>query len=174
MSDLAERERGFDAFVRDSSRGLLRVGWLLTGDWATAEDLVQTALVTTWRKWRTIRRADRPAVYVHRVMMTTYLGWRRRRWTGEVPSADMPDRAAGPDEFGRFDLQQSLRSAMHRLPPKQRATITLRYFLDLSERATADALGCSLGTVKSNAARAIATLRTDPNLAALLDEGVIR
>ncbi len=174
MSDLVEREHVFDAFVRDNSPALLRVGWLLTGDWASAEDLVQSALVTTWRKWQTIRRTDRPAVYVHRVMMTTYLGWRRRRWVGEVPRPDLPDHPAAFDEFGRSDLQQSLRSAMLRLPPKQRATIALRYFLDLSERDTADTLGCSLGTVKSNAARAIATLRTDPNLAALLDEGVTR
>jgi RNA polymerase sigma-70 factor (sigma-E family) len=158
---------GFDDFVVEHGRGLLRLAWLLTGDWAAAEDLVQTTFTKTWKNWDRVSRADEPAAYVRRILVNTHLRWRRRRWTGEQPYAEVPEQA-DRDEIGTVELRQSLRTALGTLPPRQRAVVALRYFADLSEIQTAAALGCSTGTVKSQASRALATLRSNPALADLL------
>ena len=75
---------GFREFVEARSSALLRSGWLLTGDWPSAEDLVQTALAATWPRWTSLTRQDAPEVYVRKIMVNTFLRWRRRRWTGEI------------------------------------------------------------------------------------------
>ena len=149
----------FADFVRDRSPELLRSAWLLTGDWHAAHDLVQTALEKCWPKWG--RRIEHPEAYVRRVLLTTYLSWRRRRWTMEVPSEDLPEQAADGDH----DLRLALIGALARLTPRQRAVIVLRYFDDLSEAETAELLGCSVGTVKSHASRGLQELRATPGLA---------
>jgi RNA polymerase sigma-70 factor (sigma-E family) len=154
----------FDEFVRTRSRGLQRTAWLLTGNWASAEDLVQTALAKCWARWNRIDRGEQPDAYVRRVMVTTFLGWRRRRWTGETAVAYLPDEPAPDDAFSASDLRDLLVVALRALPPRQRAVLALRYFDDLTEAATADALGCSVGTVKSQTARALTTMRATPGL----------
>jgi RNA polymerase sigma-70 factor (sigma-E family) len=159
---------GFGEFVTANSRALLRSAWLLTGDWTVAEDLVQTALAAAWPRWSTI---DTPLAYVRRSMVTTYLRWRRRRWTGEIAVAELPDRAA-PESDG--DLRRVLLAALRSLTRQQRAAVVLRYFADLSEADTAAALGCSIGTVKSHTSRALAKLQTLPEIAALLTDEVTR
>jgi RNA polymerase sigma-70 factor (sigma-E family) len=156
----------FDEFVRTRSRALQRTAWLLTGDWAGAQDLVQTALAKCWVRWGRIERADQPDAYVRRVMITTFLGWRRRRWTGESVVSYLPDEPASGDAFAAAELRDLLVAALRQLPPRQRAVIALRYFDDLTEAATADTLGCSIGTVKSQTARALTTLRSAPGLRA--------
>jgi RNA polymerase sigma-70 factor (sigma-E family) len=164
-----ERE-DFDAFVRARSRPLLQAAWLLTGDWQTAEDLLQSALVKVYLAWGRIRRDGNAEAYARRVLVTTYVtGW-RRRWRGEVPTEILPDRAAWRDEFAASDLRHVVVEALHRLPPRQRAVVVLRYYLDLSEREVAAALGCSEGTVKSQAAKGLAALR-DSSLATSVHEG---
>jgi RNA polymerase sigma-70 factor (sigma-E family) len=175
---------GFADFVRAHSGRLQRAAWLLTGDWALAEDLVQTALAATWLHWHTLTRPDAPQLYVRRVMITTFLRWQRRRWNAEIASdgAERADGADGadwvdgppsaPDAYTRSDLRQSLQRALATLPPRQRAVLTLRYFVDLSEADTADALRCSVGAVKSHTAKAMANLRRSGGLAQLRLEEV--
>src|SRR5580693_4628371 len=88
---------GFAQFVDLRQRALQRTAWLLTGDWALAEDLVQTALARTWPRWDRIVRRDDPEVYVRRVMVNTWATWSRRRWRGERASAAVPDSPAPGD-----------------------------------------------------------------------------
>ncbi|HTZ45505.1 MAG TPA: SigE family RNA polymerase sigma factor [Jatrophihabitans sp.] len=157
---------GVEEFVSTHSRSLLRAAWLLTGDWATAEDLVQTTLIATWRRWEAI---DSPEIYVRRVLTNTYLSSRRRRWTGERPVADLPE-LPGPDAYGSSDTRHALTAALATLPAQQRAVVVLRYFLDLSEAQAAASLGCSVGNVKSQSSRALAKLRARPEVQSLLAE----
>lgn len=158
---------GFADFVRERSPALLRSAWLLTGDWHSAHDLVQTALEKSWPRWG--RRMDHPEAYVRRVLLTTYLSWRRRHWTAEVPTAELPEITDPSDEI---ELRQALLGALAVLTPRQRAVIVLRYFDDLSEADAAEALGCSVGTVKAHASRGLAHLRATPGLAESLGQEV--
>ncbi len=153
----------FDGFVEARSPRLLRTAFLLTRNWATAEDLLQTALTKAWFAWGRIEAA--PEAYVRRTMVTTYTSWRRRRWHGETPTQRIPDRP-GPEGTASIDDRAVLGEALDGLPPRQRAAIVLRYFEDLSEAETAAAMGCSIGTVKSQTSKALARLRVDPTLVA--------
>lgn len=145
----------FDAFVRRSSDRLLRTAYLLCGDRGHAEDIVQTALLRTARRWSSARPA--PEAYARRVVVNLAKDrWRtQRRRPSEAPlEADV----AVPVRDGVADRDQLLRAA-RRLPAGQRAVLVLRYFDDLSVADTAAALGCSTGTVKSQTARALERLR---------------
>jgi RNA polymerase sigma-70 factor (sigma-E family) len=159
---------GFREFVAGRSRALLRTAWLLTGDWASAQDLVQTALAKTWPAWSRIRRTDDPEVYVRRVLVTTYATWWRRRWRGEAPAAVLPDTSTAPDAYEEADRRAVVAAALATLTRGQRAVVVLRYFDDLTEAQTASVLGCSVGTVKSQHARALTALRTSAPLAELV------
>lgn len=158
------RER-FDDFVRGRGAALQRTAYLLTGDWALAEDLVQTALARSWPAWGRIQHAD-PEAYVRRVLVNTHASWWRRRWRGEVPTQTLPDRVRVEQDGGRHD-RPALHAALLRLPPRQRAVVVLRFSEDLSEAATAELLGISVGTVKSTTSKALARLRADGALAEL-------
>ncbi len=162
----------FEEFVAARSTALWRSAYLLTGDAHKAEDLLQTALVKAWRRWDSIARRDGVESYVRKAMATTYTDWWRRRWNGEAPSATPPDRAdeSLPAE-ARVDARRDLMTALATLPRGQRAVVVLRYFDDLTEQQTADALGISTGTVKSQASRALRSLRAFPSLANHLGEG---
>lgn len=156
MDPRAEEE--FTRFVADRTAALLRVAHVLTGDQHAAEDLVQTALAKAMLRWRHIE--EHPEAYVRRVLYHEYIsGWRWRRRRPETPMADLPERGAGDVTDAAHD-RMVLRAALLRLPPRQRAVIALRYLDDLSERETAELLGCSTGTVASQASRALAKLRT--------------
>lgn len=159
---------GFRDFVEARSSALLRSGWLLTGDWPAAEDLVQTALAAAWPRWASLRRQDAPELYVRKIMVNTFLRWRQRRWNGEIATGRLPERAAYGDVFAMVDARQSLLAALDRLPARQRAVVVLRYFADQTESQTAAAMGCSVGAVKSHAAKALARLRDAPGLAELM------
>lgn len=161
----------FRDFVADRSESLLRAARLLTGDWAMAEDLVQAALLAAWPRWSTLTRPDAPQLYVQRVMLTTYLRWRRRRWNSEVAVGDLPERGEDDNAFEAADVRGSLEPTLATLPPRQRAVVVLRYFLDLSETQTAQVLGCSVGTVKRHCARALARLRQTPGVTEVLTGG---
>jgi RNA polymerase sigma-70 factor (sigma-E family) len=161
MGKKAGAVAAFEAFVRSRGSALLRTAFLLTGDHGRAEDLVQTALGKAWPHWASIRDGGQEG-YVRRVMVTTYIGWWRRRWTDEFPSDSLPEQAFwGPN----LDVRRDLLKALASLPKGQRAVVVLRYFDDLTEAQTATLMGCSLGTVKSQTARALAALRTCPALA---------
>jgi RNA polymerase sigma-70 factor (sigma-E family) len=161
---------GFAEFVGSRSRSLLRTAWLLTGDWGLAEDLVQSALAKSWAKWESIA-AGRHEAYVRRVMATTFIAWRRRLWNAEYSTKDLRDELSPDDVYARADARVSLVRALQGLPARQRATIVLRFFDDLSETDTALALGCSIGTVKTHASRGLAALRATPGLEMLAVEG---
>lgn len=155
-------------FIDRDSRNLLRSAWLLTGNWATAEDLVQTTLLKSWRHWDAIT-SETPELYVRRVLMNTFLSGQRRKWTRERPVPELPDQA-GMDVLPATELRHVIQGALSGLPTKQRAVVVLRYFNDLSEAQTAQVLDCSVGTVKSQTSRALAKLRSAPELQSLLEE----
>ncbi|MBC7680464.1 MAG: SigE family RNA polymerase sigma factor [Pseudorhodobacter sp.] len=155
----------FDDFVRGRGAALQRTAYLLTGDWALAEDLVQTALARSWPAWGRIHHGD-PEGNVRRVLVNTHASWWRRRWRGEVPTLALPDRAGAEQDGGRDD-RPTRHAALLRLPPRQRAVVVLRFSEDLSEAATAEMLGISTGTVKSTTSKALARLRADGALAEL-------
>lgn len=169
MGDI--ESEGFGEFVDASARSLQRAAWLLTADWSGAEDLVQTSLVITWRHWSRARLA--PMAYAHRVMTRSYLRGQRRRWTAETPTADLPE-APGEDASNAVATAVDVRAALSVLTPQQRVAIVCRYFADLTAGQTAEAMGCSVGTVKSHTARALAKLRRHPSVAAVLEGGVSR
>jgi RNA polymerase sigma-70 factor (sigma-E family) len=150
---------GFEDFVTARSGALFGTALLLTGDAHLAEDLLQTALAKAWLAWGRI--TGEPEAYVRRVLVNTYISMWRRRWNGETPTETLPEEAAPP--HGAED-RHDLRLALGRLPKRQRAVVVLRYVEDLSEREVADLLGCSVGTVKSQASRALAKLAADSGL----------
>jgi RNA polymerase sigma-70 factor (sigma-E family) len=153
---------GFAEFVAARSAGLLRAAWLLTGDEGRAEDLLQTALARTWPRWRRIAATGDPEAYVRRVLFTTYATWWRRRWRGEVPVGDLPNSTAAPGDVSDAILQrEALLRALSGLSRGQRAVVVLRFVEDQTEAQTAALLGCGVGTVKSQTARALARLRAD-------------
>lgn len=159
MGDRSGTVTAFEAFVMARGFALVRTAFLLTGDHGRAEDLVQTALGKAWPRWESIEDHEG---YVRKVMVTTYIAWWRRRWNVEYPTGTLPEEpTSGPN----LDLRHDLLKALASLPKGQRAVIVLRFFEDLTESQTADLLGCSLGTVKSQNARALAALRTCPALA---------
>jgi RNA polymerase sigma-70 factor (sigma-E family) len=153
------QEASFDEFVAARSRALLRTAYLLTRDHALAEDLLQTALTKAWFAWGRIDGNAEP--YVRRILVNTYASWWRRKWHGEHPTDELPERSVD----GAAGEPTDLGAAMARLPRRQRAVVVLRYFEDLTEAQTAEVLGCSVGTVKSQTSKALAKLRIDPALA---------
>jgi RNA polymerase sigma-70 factor (sigma-E family) len=154
---------GFTEFVATRSAVLLRSAWLLTGDTGRAEDLLQTVLATVWPRWNRVAEGGSPEAYVRKALYTTYLSWRRRRWRFELPTAELPEHATG-DLAHDLARRDAVRRALARLSHQQRAIVVLRYVEDLPVAETAEVLGCSEGTVKVQAARALATLRSDPHL----------
>jgi RNA polymerase sigma-70 factor (sigma-E family) len=155
----------FADFVRARGAALQRTAFLLTGDWAAAEDLLQTVLARSYVAWSRIRHED-PEGYIRAVLVNTYASWWRRRWRGELPTGTVPDRPA-PDEYTAVDDRAALAAALGRLPRRQRITIVLRFHEDMTEAAVAATMHCSIGTVKSQTAKALARLRTDPALSGL-------
>lgn len=149
-------DQDFEQFAASAMPGLLRFGHMLTGDPLRAEELVQQALVSTWGRWRRIEH-DQPHAYVRRAMVHTHTSWWRRS-RHESPLPPGYDRAA-PEGNDLAERDRTV-AALRLLPPRQRAVIVLRYYEDLSEADIAAVLGCSPGTVKSQASRALRTLRT--------------
>lgn len=153
-------EEEFRAFVAARQGALLRVGFLLTGDGGAAEDLVQSALAKTYLRWGRLRAPAAADAYTRTVLVRLAMRSRGRRWVGEVPTQQLPERSTG-DVFAAVDQADAVSSALARLPREQRAVLVLRYYLQFREVEIADVLGCSVGTVKSRASRALAALRAD-------------
>ncbi len=153
----------FRDYVRTRRRALLRTAYLLTGNLADAEDLVQSALAKTYFAWDRIEDRGSLDGYVRRAIINTHISWWRRRRVQEFPTDELPEQAVADHATGS-ELQETLRQAVDRLPQRMRAAIMLRYYDDMTEAEVADVLGVSLGTVKSTVARAVAKLRIDAHL----------
>jgi RNA polymerase sigma-70 factor (sigma-E family) len=159
---MVTRGDDFDDFVRGTSTRLFRTAVLLTGDRPAAEDLVQEVYERVYVRWGWIRGA--PEAYARKALTNLVANrWRSRGRKPEVALADKHDEPT-PDGSERFAVREQLLAALQELPPRQRAVIVLRYYEDLTEAQTADTLGCSVGTVKSQASRALTKLRltTEP------------
>jgi RNA polymerase sigma-70 factor (sigma-E family) len=155
------RDAEFGEFMRNRASPLHQSAYLLCGDWHLAHDLVQDTLVKAYQHWARVRLADSPDAYVRRILLNEARGrWRRRERTAAVSRFPEGREPAAPDATDEVARRVGLRQALHALPFRQRATIILRYLEGMSERETAAALGCSEGTVKSQSARALGTLRS--------------
>jgi RNA polymerase sigma-70 factor (sigma-E family) len=157
----------FDEFVTARGPALLRLALMLTGDAYLAQDLVQSALASAYRHWRRVEAAEAPQAYVRQILVREHLSWRRRRSSEEIVSDTRSESSRAPtdvrssrDATGEFASRDAAWALLARLPRTQRAVLALRYYEDLSDAQIAAALGCSAATVRSNAARALATLRT--------------
>ena len=167
-----ETEVSFEDFVRARSGSLLRTALLLTGQRAEAEDLVQIALERAYRHWPRICRSEGPERYVRKILARASAErWRRlaRRPERAMPAAE--HGPVEPDRTNEIADRDYLLRALAALPPRQRAVVVLRYFDDLSEAETAQMLGCSLGTVKSQTARGLARLRVTADSPTTLPSG---
>jgi len=153
------KDAEFTAYLQARQPSLLRTAYLLTGDRHTAEDVLQTSLAKLYLAWDKVRDRDSVDAYVRRIMVNENnslwrRGWKKREHAAEV----LPEPDPHHDEYddGR---DAALWEVVQSLPPKARAVVVLRYYEQMSEAETADALGISLGTVKSQCSRAIAALR---------------
>lgn len=154
----------FEEFVAARGSALLRTGWLLTGSVADAEDLVQTALLTTHGNFdRIVNSGGSYEAYVRRSMHNRLVSWHRRR---RRPRAAMPVGGAA-DEMAAVDTRDAMRRALSGLSPRQREAIVLRFYEDMTLEDTARAMKCSPGTVKSHVHRGVEALRASGILAEL-------
>lgn len=150
------RDAEFVAFVKQASAGLTRTAYLLTGDRETARDLVQEALVRTYRAWGRVRTEEAGA-YARRVLVNLNIDRWRRRPAEPRPEVERIDPA---DAMARVDDRDAVVRMLSRLPAQQRKVIVLRYLGDLTEARTAQVLGISVGTVKSASSRGLESLRS--------------
>ncbi|MEV0287860.1 MULTISPECIES: SigE family RNA polymerase sigma factor [unclassified Kribbella] len=156
----------FSEYVAARWAGLVRSAVLLGCTHAEAEDLVQSVLERCLLKWRKVQAADDRDAYVHRILVNTFLSTRRRRWTGEKPTATLPEYG-GADHTTGIDDTDAIMRALDRLPGDQRTAVVLRYYAHLSEQQMATVLDVASGTVKSRLSRAVKALAQDPDLAEL-------
>jgi RNA polymerase sigma-70 factor (sigma-E family) len=148
----------FTDFVEARSTSLFRTAYLMVGDHQLAEDLLQEALVKTLLAWPRLRDYTTVEAYTRRVIVTTSISWRRRRSFHERPTEALPERG-GADQVDAIVNHDTVLAALQSLPPRQRAAIVLRYYQDLTEAQTADLMGCSVGTVKSQVFAGLSKLR---------------
>jgi RNA polymerase sigma-70 factor (sigma-E family) len=162
------RSELFADFVALRSAALQRAAYLIVGDVGLAQDLVQEALTRTYMAWPRMRDPRRAEAYARKAITTTAIDWsRRRRWRAER-ALPLPETAVvSPDHAGDVDERTWLWLCLLQLPVRQRAAIVLRYYEDLTERETAETMGCAIGTVKSQVAAGLAKLRP------LVSEGLL-
>lgn len=152
------RAEEFTEYVASRSNWLRRVAYLLCGDWHRADDLVQETITKLYVNWSRAARVENLDGYARRVLVNTFLAEQRSPWWRRtVRSATDPDEASA--RAVDLDAALDLRRALAALPPRQRATVVLRYYCDLSIEQAAEALGCSSGNVKSQSSRALDALR---------------
>lgn len=152
----------FSEYVAARGPALERFAYVLTGDAHRAQDLVQTALLRAYRRWRWVARADHPDAYVRRIVTTSYVDWRRRRSNHEEPVDALPDRPAGDgpaDPADRVADRDELQRALATLSPRQRAVLVLRHYEGWDDASIAAALGCGEPAVRTHASRGLQRLR---------------
>ena len=153
-----DRDHGFRQFVAQRSAALLRLAYLVTADRATAEDVLQTALVRAYLRWGRI--AANPEAYVRRIVVTAAADEHRKPYRRrEVTAAHLPDVAGPAEPFGSLEVRQRLQAALKSLPPRQRAAVVLRHWVGLDPGEVAELLNCSAETVRSQTMRGLEKLR---------------
>lgn len=150
-------QAGFRDFVHGGARRHLRTAYLLTGNPADAEDLLQTALARLMRVWDRVASSGDPDGYLRTVIVNAHASRWQRKWRGEVATEVLPEQ--GYDPYSGSDDRDVLRRALGTLSRGERAAVVLRHIEDLSEAEVARLLGCSAGTVKSQSSRGLAKLR---------------
>lgn len=173
----ASQRADFVEFATARSRALQRAAYLMVGDPGLAQDLVQEALTKTYLAWPRLRDAGNAEAYTRKAITSTAISWfRRKAWT-ERPAAELPE-SGRPSHETTVAESSWLWAAMLELPVRQRAAIVLRYYEDLTEAQTAEAMGCAVGTVKSQVSAGLTKLRerlgNDPDLIPLIDPVVMR
>lgn len=150
----------FDDFVTENGSGLLRTAHLITLDHAEAEDLVQECFLVLSQRWSDVGGMDRPLAYARRTLVhLAYRGSKRRRREWTVLGASGNDVAEAGNAIELVGVRLEVFDALRTLTVRQRTVLALRYFHDLSETQVADALGCTVGTVRSTTFRGLAQLR---------------
>ena len=155
---MTDRDADFAEYFAARSDAMRRSAFLLCGDWHRAEDLTQTAFTKLYLAWHRISRHEVLDAYVRRMLIRTFLDERRLSWWRRVRVTDAPIESATPERDP--DNRIAVLAALSTVPPRQRAVLILRYWEDLSIEDTAELLECSAGTVKSQAARGLQTLRS--------------
>jgi RNA polymerase sigma-70 factor (sigma-E family) len=151
-----DRDAAYVEFVAARQDHLRRIALAVTGDWHTADDVLQTALLKLYSAWPRIRSDGSPEAYARRIIMRCDVDRRRRPWRRERPSDDLPDASAA--EPVGLEERSELFDALQSLPPQQRKVVVLRHWLGLSVRETAAELGITEGTVKSHSSRGLSAL----------------
>lgn len=149
----------FAEFATSRSGALLRAAYLMVGDQALAQDLLQEALTKTYVAWPRLRDPNAAEAYTRKAITTTAISWfRRKGWHNELASERLPERSS-PASDDLVAQRDWLWGALQRLPARQRAAIVLRFYEDLTEAQTAEAMGCAVGTVKSQVSAGLRKLR---------------
>lgn len=152
----------FEEFVTDRLPASLRFAAVLTGDRASAEDIIQEVLARAYQRWDKISSMDHPELYIRRMIVNEYASSRRKLWR-LVPSGrggDFDDRIV-PDHANHQADRDALLAELTRLPRRQRAALVLRYYEELSDGEIAEVLGCTPVTIRSYISRALAALRVE-------------
>jgi RNA polymerase sigma-70 factor (sigma-E family) len=160
----AETQAAFTAYVQERRASLYATAYHLTGDRFAAEDLLQSALFSTYRAWDRI--SDKAAVggYLRRTMTNLHISAWRRRKLSEYPTEELPETVGDTDEMGGTELRAVLWQALARLPEQQRTMLVLRYYEGRTDPEIAEILGISVGTVKSSIWRSLRRMREDQAL----------
>ena len=158
---------GFDAFVQVRGRALLRFAYVLSGDAHLAEDLVQEVLARMHRRWDRVTTMQHTEAYVRTAIVRQFVSWRRRRSATEAVRAEVPEPPGAVEPQLGVLARDEMWRRLAGLPPAQRAVLVLRFYCDLPDDEIAAHLGCGRSTVRSQAARALARMRT-----MLTEEGV--
>jgi RNA polymerase sigma-70 factor (sigma-E family) len=153
----------FRDFMHARWPAMVRLAYALTGDQGHAEDVAQTAFARAYASWPKVRGTGNPEAYVRQIVINENRNRFRKQRVAERLTDSLPERSSA-DATRDYDERSALIAALQRLGPKQRAVVVLRYWLGLTESEAAIALNCSVGTVKSQASRALASLRQSAEL----------
>ena len=156
----AAADEAFDHFVRSNASALLRSAFVLTGNRATAEDLLQDALANLYLRWHQVSAAHVPLAYVRRAIANHFVTMRRARGGHDLIVSDVPDGWDGHNLDDDVALRDTIWHLLTSLPPKQRAAIALRFYDDLTDDQIASAIGCRPATVRSLISRGLGSMRS--------------